>query len=158
MKINKINQFGDTIVEVLIVASILAATLGGAFAIANRSNKGVQANKERHQAQLIANSQVERIRSTIDVDANRQQYKTWNTMSKGCIDVEGVIPVNPTNNCKTANGDSFSATGLYNVSIECVGVCDAASTYNTFKIRIEWDSITGGDSTGKDNVELYYGA
>ena len=155
MKRTKINQVGDTIVEVLLVVTILAVTLSGAYAIANRSSKGVQANKERYQAQLIANSQAERIRSTIDTARNT--YRAWNSTNKGCLDSRGESTSPIANNCQTNDGNTFTTTGLYSVSIECVNTCGNPN-YNTYKIRVEWDSIIGSTATGKDNVELYYGA
>ncbi|MBP7834830.1 hypothetical protein KA025_01955 [Candidatus Saccharibacteria bacterium] len=157
MKYFKLNKAGDTIVEVLIVVTVLAITLSGAYTIASRSTSGVQANKERYQAQLIANGQVERIRSNIAIITNRNAYNAWTSSSPGCIYMTGAS-ITGLVNCTTNDGVIFDGNGLYQVRLECVAGCLSSDTYSTYKIRVEWDSINSDNASGKDNVELYYGA
>src|SRR5580765_5314521 len=54
---------GDTIVEVLIAMTIIAAVLGGAYSIASRSSKsGIEA-RERVQTLKLVEGQVENLKS-----------------------------------------------------------------------------------------------
>jgi hypothetical protein len=120
------------------------------------STRGIQANKERYQAQLIANGQAERIRLNIKNSTHRNVYLSWTSTTPGCIKSDGTSNTGLAN-CTTNDGESFDVISLYQVKVECIATCSPTYTYNTYKIRVEWDSLTGGDASGKDNVELYYG-
>lgn len=142
-------QTGDTIVEVMLAIIVIGGTLGGAFAIANRSTKTTQANYERYQAQVIANNQAELLKQKMNLEvsppATKVMHNSFNDTSvQECLDNGG----------KTTSCDS--GTIPYKIDISCldvVSLCTPGSTYNNYKIRVEWGSLNGG----KDNVELFYG-
>lgn len=58
------NQAGDTIVEVLICILVISIVLAGAFTVTNKSLLSVRASQERSQAIKLAESQLERLRTT----------------------------------------------------------------------------------------------
>lgn len=141
-------QTGDTIVEVMLAIIVIGGTLGGAFAIANRSTKTTQANYERYQAQVIANNQAELLKQYMKKTVNHDSFN--NTSGNQCIN--------------DANGEPKAGVYCerpnvpYVVDVQCIDEpiatkCSNSSTYNNYKIRVEWDSLNGG----KDNVELFYG-
>ena len=142
-------QTGDTIVEVMLAIIVIGGTLGGAFAIANRSTKTTQANYERYQAQVIANNQAELLKQKMNTEnpdpAKKVMHNSFNdTLVQECLDNGG-----KTNSCD-------SGTIPYKIDISCLdgaALCVDSSKYNNYKIRVEWDSLNGG----KDNVELFYG-
>ena len=70
MQLRHYRQKGDTIVEVLIAITVLAFALGTGYATANRSTLAIQSNKERYQAQLLANKQVEFLRAASNTGVN----------------------------------------------------------------------------------------
>jgi type II secretory pathway pseudopilin PulG len=149
MKVYK-NQFGDTIVEVMIAIVVLGAALGGAFAISNRSTRTTQANHERYQAQVLANSQAERLKSN---------YNTFIQANTRSSYVAGSTCLNASNNWE-ADIVNCTIDGLYDIKLEPVPITPpdeaqaAAGSAITYKIVVKWDSLTSG---GKDNVELLYG-
>jgi type II secretory pathway pseudopilin PulG len=161
-----LNQTGDTIIEVLIVLAILSSTLGLAFATTNRANKSIQANKERHQAQLIANSQADLLRSTdIDLPGSGNIRNALNSPSTlpatQCFYINGTSILYMNDEPDTGS-NCHGIEGLYTVNITCVPVApanplqncsDNNDTFNLYKISVTWDSLKGG----QDNVELTYG-
>lgn len=146
----KLRQSGDTIIEILIALSVLTFALSMGFATANRSNNAMQANKERYQAQLYANEQADKIRDSIL--ANRSFLKTSHSSAQPQCLSPGELGTAPKTNtdCKQKG-----ITGIYDFDIQCVGsTCNSpSSTFNVFKVHIEWDSLNGS----RENVELYYG-
>jgi Tfp pilus assembly protein PilV len=131
-------QGGETIVEVLISIAVIAATLGAAFAISNRSEKTTQANQERYQAQLFANEQADKLRLV----------KSDDIPTSGSFCIEG----GDSTNIYTNTADClFGDNDLYEVLIERL------TTTNTYKIFVTWDSITPSTNDGKDRIELVYG-
>ena len=59
----RLNQVGDTIVEVLVAMTVMSMVLGGAFASTNRSLNATQAAKERDQGVRLAETQIEQLKS-----------------------------------------------------------------------------------------------
>jgi len=146
--VKKLRQSGDTIIEILIALSVLTFALSMGYATANRSSKAMQANKDRYQAQLYANEQADKIRDSIE--ANRTFLKiSHTTAARQCLS-PGEVGTAP----KTIAGcQQKGATGIYDFDIQCVTDCSIPSSFNVFKVRVEWDSLNGT----RDNVELYYG-
>lgn len=147
----RLNKKGDTIVEVLIAMVVIASAIGGAYAIVSRSNATIQANKERYQAQLMANAQADMLKVYAANPSNlallRQNFIDTNI--DFCINPNQASanygqPVQDTNNdCHPVNG------ATYNISIS-----KSATDNMVFVIKIDWDSLING--TG-DNLELIYG-
>ena len=155
MLINK-KQAGETIVEVLISILVISVALAGAFAISNRSQKTVQANQERYQAQILANSQADLLKNYLSTHQDSRPSST--VYSNGFYispkDYQNLKNCNTIANCQVTADDS---TIPYTVKITCNDtVCNSSDPYNTYKITVTWDSLIS--SGGQDNVELYYGS
>ena len=159
----KLNNRGDTIVEVLIAVVVLGGVLGMAFATANRSSKATQMNYERYQAQIIANNQAELLR--VQMDATLPPSVKHNQFGIG-VDVGNLANMTNLNCFNNANAkatgnacENLGDNSLYTVQIECLNgggslpCANINAKYQNYRIHVEWDSLNGG----KDNVELFYG-
>lgn len=152
LRINKLGIKGDTIIEVMIAIVIISGVLAGTFAITNRSQKTTQANHERFQAQLYLNQQAELIKKTSAL--NRDGFINSFALDKDfCMD-------SGTENAQfDVNNLACNKDGLYRVTVTAVVGCSTIQigcvrdTYNTFLIKIVWDSLNGQ----QDQVELAYG-
>jgi Tfp pilus assembly protein PilV len=142
MKILSKQQAGETIVEVLISILVISVALSGAFAISNRSQKTVQANQERYQAQILANSQADLLKNYVSNNPRP-------TNPSFCINSSGV-PSTTDSDC-----DNQGANQLYDISITCGTSPCVSDQYSVYKITVTWDSLI--NNGGQDNVELWYG-
>jgi type II secretory pathway pseudopilin PulG len=136
------NQKGETIVEVLLAITIIASVMGGAYAIAARSNTTIQANKERYQAQLYANSQADTLKAfASDHKPDVDDFVT--TGQNFCINNNHIYIDTDTAHCnKTEGGATYKISTKGNIST------------GTYVITIKWDSLV--NTTG-DSVRLVYG-
>jgi len=140
-------QAGETIVEVLIAIAVLATALGGAFSISTRAKNTMQANQERYQAQLIANSQADLLKLYM-LDNSQYSPKLayfcmyYDETNKSYAPIEYNVLNSPPANC-TQNSD------LYSISIT-----QTNSSENIYLIKVIWDSLINGS---QDQVELAYG-
>lgn len=140
MKIKAKKQTGETIIEVLISILVISVALAGAFAISNRSQKTVQANQERYQAQILANSQADLLKNYVSSNPRPTSgfcFKSDNSLSTFVAD------------CKNKDPNS-----LYTINITCGSGTCGGDAYSMYKIVVTWDSLISG---GQDNVELWYG-
>lgn len=94
----RLNQAGDTIVEVLIALAVLGAIIGGGYAVATRSLNGVQVAQERTEATKVAEGQLEAIRSTVATSPSLASFvaagyigmdATWLAFDPGLTPPEG---------------------------------------------------------------------
>lgn len=150
-------QRGDTIVEVLIAISVLAFAIGTGYATVNRSNQSILANKERYQAQLIANQQIEYLRQFVNQSASNVRSNLESGGNHKCLkpDSGGVIEINlvaaPDNNQCDYSSDVYGAT--YNIKTYYLNSCGAMSIYCDYKVEVSWDSVKGI----AEKLEVYYG-
>jgi Tfp pilus assembly protein PilV len=154
----KLNSRGETIVEVLIAIAIMSAALGGAFAIATRSQRTVQGNQERYQATLIANQQADLIKLAQADDGKKDKIKTFTDSTKVfCFDSAGVIQDPTASDAASLDPQCLVDYGSpaafqYRVRIQ---PNQTAGVVDTFVITVEWDSISS--ESGVDSVRLLYG-
>lgn len=129
----RINQSGDTIVEVLIAIAVSSAVLGSSYAIVSRTIKSQQQTSEHTDALNLAESQLELL---------RQRVKAGGTTSSDfCFRPTGTYQSPSSAACKLA-----APNDRYQPRITKSG--------DTFKIAVSWDGTHGGT----DNIELLYKA
>lgn len=150
----KLNYAGDTIIEVIISMSILAFALGTAYATVNRSNLSIMANKERFQAQLIASRQIEYLRQYRLQNGSYANLNTDNT----CLKLSGASVVatyntlpSPASSCDFS--EVYGATYVVNTKYVSCPDPPTSTSYCTYKITVNWDSIKGG----RETLALWYG-
>jgi type II secretory pathway pseudopilin PulG len=140
----KLNQVGDTIVEVLIASAVVGLVITGAFRSANFSAAAVQRSRERTEAVKVTESQIELIREAVisgSPDTSGASFCIWydtatSEFKKGSA---------PSTECTFDHNGNVD--GRYNVSVE-----NAAGKYT---ISTTWDAF-GLDQT--DSIVMYYSA
>jgi prepilin-type N-terminal cleavage/methylation domain-containing protein len=156
MRLLKLHQRGDTIVEVLIAMAIVSSVLGISYSTVSRSKKTIQNAQERSQALRLVEGQVEQLRSfatdtakvvtlnvqnnifcfnkTSAVDATPKIYNAY----AGAVTT---VPSNPDADTAPYQSDCIdSSTGVaYSLSID-----PPPSGGNTYIFRARWDRIGGG--------------
>jgi type II secretory pathway pseudopilin PulG len=159
----KLNQIGDTIVEVLIAIAVLGVVLAGAFVTANSSLNGEHTAQEHSQALTIAQGQVEDLFAGDKLVGN-------------CFDPKDATgPVTSGIKCYFDNNENNfcnnNSLALCSVSpppapapaywYQITDTSSSASlpsvpptSVTTYEIDVSWPSLTNGTS----HVQLYYRA
>lgn len=129
----KLNSYGDTIVEVLIVLAVLGSALGISYATANRSLLGARQAQERSEALGYVQGQIELLRSfrnstgTTDIFSQSGDFCIPNAQSENFATPD-----------VAAGGDDPCLQGaFYHVSITY------DSSQEKFIISAEWDDVRG---------------
>lgn len=146
MSIKKLNKAGDTIVEVMVVLSILGLAIGISYATATRSLKSTRAAQENAEATAVLQSQLETLRYLAPSMSNPTTYGTF------CIDPSPAgspTPAPTTSDIKSGNGDiashsgctGFGSNGRYQIGI----TYDAAD--KSYELKATWDDIEESSSS-----------
>lgn len=147
----KKNQFGDTIVEVLIAIAIISSVLATSYAIMNSSVKSNQDSQEQASALKVAESQLELLKgwfatgNTLPVGVNNFCMKTSGGVS--VVQISTTVPntdnsVYPTD-CRNADDDAperFMTAIVRN------------PTTNTYTVHIDWD----GAKNARRSLNILY--
>jgi type II secretory pathway pseudopilin PulG len=144
-RLKRLNERGDTIVEVLISIAIVSLILGGAFVTANNSLKGNRSAHERQNALKIAESQVEQIKYL--AGTNPDTLFALTVPSSYCLN-GGLVAIDSTDPaCKVnADGTPTSVEPAYSVAV--------SRSTNTFTVNVTWASL----NQGQNSVQLKYRA
>ena len=137
MRLKRLQQRGDTMIEVLIAIAIASLVLTAAYVITNQNSQSIQANQERIQAQHLVESQIEALRANGKLDNSGDCF----------IGTTETKPTDPGSPCDTIGAAGSGAT--YHVS---VALDDTTQVYT---ITATWDSL-GGTSDNDSNVTMYY--
>lgn len=144
-KLHRLNQVGDTMVEVLISMAIVSMILGGAYVTSNKSLLSVRDAQEHVDALKLASSQIESLNAIPAVAYNSSPF---------CYGPNGTLQaVNiSTGNCTFTGNGALATNGVqpaYSVAI----------TYDpstlVYKVKVNWDTLTS-QAKGTGNVEMYY--
>lgn len=128
----KINQQGETIVEVLISIAILSAVLGAAYALSQRTSLSTQRSHERAEALKVTESMIEKIKSG-EIEGSDGDNFCVNNISG---DIE--TPPVPAN-CR------YGIEGRYTPTISIDG--------GTYTVETSWDRLGGGS---QENLTMVY--
>jgi type II secretory pathway pseudopilin PulG len=155
----RINQSGDTIVEVLIAVAVVSSVLLGAYLVAQKSTTAVRDSQEHSEMLQILQGQVELVRSlALDTTTDDSGvFATPPTAAKYfCIDAttQQIVAFSPISYTLPAlNADTFAYPAAcknlntrYNVAV----TYDESNDVFTFTGR--WYSLEGG----KDQEQLTY--
>jgi len=160
--LNKQNQAGDTIVEVLIALSVIGLVLAGAYATSSKSLEIVRQAQERTEASKIVENQLEVIRAVAGVASDPSTNVIWDDSLPFCVQADGTIaqypssPTLPTEaqdailNIEANGGDYPSECVLRNFYHTHV-TFDGA---NRFNVIVRWNRLGGG----VDETHMVYGA
>jgi len=167
MSMKKLNNFGDTIVEVLIAMAILGVVLSAAFVSVNRSVKNNTQSQEHSVALKLAEGQLETIRE-ISSDTTNPNYNavftephmfcldqaSANIITASITDSTGPILANAGSSLdsNTAYGACGGINSLYSIAVGRDLVPGTTKQF-IFNVYIRWDSVIG---TTQDSVNLVY--
>lgn len=129
----KIQQKGETIVEVLISIAVVAGVLGAAYYLLSRSYNQSQAAVERVAGIKAAESELEILR-TISKDTLDAQTGSFCVKSDASL-----VSYNPNN-----KDPSCTVNTRYTVFV--------SKTASTYAVRAEWAGLTAS----VESVTLYY--
>lgn len=138
-RLKKLNQVGDTIVEVMVALLVLGLSLAGAYSIASKSLKASRQAQEHGEALKLAESQLEVLKAQA---SGITPSAIFTIAAPFCI--AGNTPVDAASpQCKFSN--------LYDVSIARTDLGD--SNRYQFDVSITWPSA--GESVN-DTLSLHY--
>lgn len=124
-----LNTTGDTIIEVMIALSVLAAVLGGAYVSANRSLNMTRQAQERTESLKVTEDQLEKLKAAYNAGIAIPQAGTF------CIsDALGVVADAVMNQAQCSKSPSGGVSYRYQIEYEA----------NAYKLTTTWDRISGG--------------
>jgi type II secretory pathway pseudopilin PulG len=156
MFVKRISQHGETIVEVLVAIAVMSAALGSAFAISTRSQKTVQDNQERYQAQLYANQQADLIKLAQGDTDKKQKLDSRDTTKVFCMKTDGDISAEKTQTNLATDTDCLRGYGspvAFNYRVRVAPSNPGGGATTTYLITVEWD----GGNGNLQQVQLVYG-
>lgn len=147
LKMRRLKDRGDTIVEVMLVLSILGFALSISYATANQSLLNTRQAQENTEATQLAQSQIEALRTMKSADGilvNNQPYCIYNAATAGPPDYKVALysGTTPASQCSPA-----SNSNLYTISIVY------KNSSNNFTVTITWGDVSG---QGIDTVTQEY--
>ena len=151
IKLKKLSQKGDTILEVLISVAVLSLILATSFTLANRSTQATRQAAERSEATKVAQSEIEKLKFYLSQpgladEPNQDQFF--------CIDSSGPTMVLVNLNGLITNLPAVDIPANYNaIDADCRwGTNDRyaviiqrsnGANQNTYTAYVRWDSVTG---------------
>ena len=149
----KLQQAGDTIVEVLIVIAVLSLVLTAAFLTSTASFKNTIDAKEHGEAQALASSQLEKVKA-LAVSNPTSVF----TSADFCVDITTTTPsvyAASDARCIMKSDGTPAPSGFepaFTVTVHPTTSGGSNPSY-VFKANVNWDSITGH---GKADLALWY--
>lgn len=152
LKLKRLNQSGDTIVEVLIVLAVLSMSFGISYATANGSLTKSRSSEEHTEAQGILSSQAEQLRAAVANNATLPNSSTFcfgnstgNIVTQSPWN-QSALDTNPGDYPASCNFNSF-----YFASI--VYVPSSGTTQAYYDLQVRWQGL---GSLGVQQVEYTY--
>lgn len=152
MKLKRLGQRGDTLVEVLVCIAIVSVILTGAYVTTNRSTTGVRDSQEHAEALKLVESQLEQVRSNA-----RSTGEVFTQGPPFCmIDAQPVsasIAPDAAKCIQDSTGAATTGEPAYHLSITRSG---DGTNGAVFTITAKWDSVTGHGSAQENmSYRLY---
>lgn len=158
MKYKKLNQIGDTIVEVMIAVAVLGTVIGGVYSVASRSLRNARQAQERSEALKYTESQIEQLKQIAPDNAGVFAGDSIFCMDGGKVVEFGEATLPNLSEDDFAaypndsqDGGSCVKDQLYHVAIESNPVQGATSGAE-FTVVTRWDRLGGG----RDEVKMLY--
>ncbi len=137
MKTLRKNQFGDTIIEVLLAITVLSIVLGISYSLASRGYRTLQVARDHMQATLLAQEQAEALRAVRDSSSDWTDF--INTQAPCTSPYYFVIAGTDPNQFWQPNTTITDING-FTTQISCVS---DPNTY-TANVTVDWDQIGNG--------------
>jgi type II secretory pathway pseudopilin PulG len=149
----KLNQIGDTIVEVMLAVAILAMTIGVAYAVVNRSIKRAQQAQERTQATKLVEGQIDKLKylSESAIAEDQAEFIKAIDTSRGsqCISTKTTNDVTVIEAIQISGpfGSDCTQENIFKISYLYDG------NDKIFTVNANWDSLV---SDASENVTMEY--
>lgn len=140
----KINQRGETIVEVLICIAVLSLGFGSSFLLSNHATKTAASNGYYYQAQLYANQQITLLHAYATVNSDFRSQSSWFSMKQ-----DGTLSTSP-QTIYPVSSDGIN----YVIKIQNTQ-SGLSRSYNVFDINVSWQTGSSGSVMG--SLDIYYG-
>lgn len=140
----RLNDTGDTIIEVLLSVAIIGGILAISYATMNRNLVNLRNNQERTEATKLAQGQIEALIAkwkddTTSITSEGTDGFCINDIAQPAISLGGSAP-NTDPNADNLTGDYGACrTGFYSYGIKASNL--ASNTYNAY---VRWERIGGG--------------
>lgn len=148
MRITKLKNAGDTIIEVMVVLTLLGLALGIGYATANRSLQNTRTAQENAEATAILQAQLETLRY-LTPTLNAAPGGLGSLPSNFCINPTATNP-DASDIVTGASCDKFGQNKLFSVDISY----DGAAGNESFTLVATWDDTNA--AAGKDTVTFRY--
>ncbi len=152
--IKKINNLGDTIVEVMLSLVIIGAVMGVAYAITNFSLQTELIAQERNEALNIAQNQIEALKNLVNQNPNILNQATNSLDEPICLNGSNIVIAN-SNNCifnSVGNISSINSNSPY-FSVAIKQQTLIAPSWNKIVIVVTWQ---GRNVNVNNKVYLFY--
>lgn len=151
--VKRLNQKGDTIVEVLICLAIFGAMLASAFALTNRNQATSQTAQERSAAVKVADGQLERLRAYTD----NNKLPPTPEFNYFCMKEDGtpfkLSNTNPVPECTTGMGGRYTY-----VILSPSKAVDVGGNGSTYAVLTHWEGALnkGNGDKNIEEVKIFY--
>ena len=148
----RLNQAGETIVEVMMSIAMLSIAIVGSIVVARQSLLIGQAANERTQAVKIAETQVERLKaaslsSTVGTGV-------FGFTGSFCIREDLTLVTAPTSNQADCSNTYFPSSSLsVTIDYDATGPTGSPFDDDLFVISVSWDNVRG---EGRDSIVIDY--
>lgn len=152
-RLRRLNQAGDTIVEVLIAVLVLSTILAGAYQVASRATKENIQTQEHSQALQVAQGQLEILKSQPSNPTASPfcfSISTPNTAAPLTGDPAQLNSTSYPSECQQALAGGSCAAG--NTCFFVAVTRGYSSDPDLYTATVRWDGINGGT----DQVSLTY--
>lgn len=136
----RLGQGGDTIIEVLVVLTVLGLAISISYATANRSLLNARQAQENTTATALAQSQIEKLRTMATAPITSSTLSPFAQTGPYCVGDDGNLSTDIDNKCVFDDG-------LYRVT------ATTDNSTSTIVVIVKWDNVLG---QGQDSVTLSY--
>jgi prepilin-type N-terminal cleavage/methylation domain-containing protein len=149
-RMQKLNQRGDTIVEVLIAIAIVSMVLGGAYATTNKSLQATRSAQEQGVGLKLVETQLEQLKSLADTPGSLSS----STPASFCI-VQSAGKPTITSTASAGAPCTLNSQGTAATSADQPAYVLAITqpTPNNFRITNSWVDVAGKNN---DFVQMDY--
>lgn len=148
-------QRGDTIIEVLIAATVISAVIMGAYLLTQRSTSTVLYAQEHAEMVQVLQGQVEQVRAL----ALAQKTPTGGIYSPGefCVDASDPTDIKPVYKSDGENLSGEYANKCTNINDRYTVAVSYDSGTRVFNFKGNWDGLSGGVNNASLVYRIYSG-
>jgi Tfp pilus assembly protein PilV len=150
MTLKRLQNTGDTIVEVLIALTVVTSILGGAYITSNRNLNNTRQSQERGEALKTAESQVERLKALVATGSTTPFTVTGNF----CMDSNNTVQTAAVPNDRPDDFATYQAACVVQTAGPIYYAAISRASNQRFTVTIRWDKAGGG---GHETLTMTYG-